>query len=55
MLRPLSTQMLRPGTTFIPAQALMEYEGKAQAPVHSAEEIEAAMSIGLGNLIDVYA
>lgn len=54
MLRPLSTLMLRPGTTFIPAQALMEYEGATQAPVLSPDEIEAAVSVGLGRLIDVY-
>ncbi|MBV8637344.1 MAG: hypothetical protein JO322_04615 [Candidatus Eremiobacteraeota bacterium] len=47
--------MLRPGTTFIPAQALMEYEGATQAPVFSVDEVEAAAGIGLGCVIDVYA
>ncbi len=55
MLRPLSTQMLRPGTTFIPAQALMAYEDAAQAPVLSVNEIDAAASLSLGRIIDVYA
>lgn len=54
MLNPLSLQMLRPGTTFIPAQALMLYEGAPAAPVRSAEEVEVAASIGLGRLIDIY-
>ncbi len=55
MLNPLSTLMLRPGTTFIPAQAVMEYEGAPAVPVLSVEELEAAASVGLGRLIDVYA
>lgn len=54
MLPSLRTQMLRPGPTFIPAQALMVYDGATQAPVLSTDEIEAAASIGLGRLIDVY-
>lgn len=46
--------MLRPGTTFIPAQALMIYEGAPAAPVRSLEEIESEASVALGRLIDVY-
>ena len=55
MLTPLSTVMLRPGTTFIPAQALMVYEGSAEAPVLSAGEIETAAATAPGSVIDVYA
>ncbi len=55
MLRPLQTQMLRPGTTFIPATAWLEYEDATQAPVLSLETIDAAAKIGPGCLIDVYA
>ena len=54
MLNPLPSQMLRPGTTFIPAQALMVYEGAPELPVRSAEELEAEASVMLGSIIDIY-
>ncbi|HET9028618.1 MAG TPA: hypothetical protein VFN49_00445 [Candidatus Aquilonibacter sp.] len=46
--------MLRPGPTFIPAQAVMVYEGAPSAPVQSVDEIESELAFRLGSIIDMY-